>query len=181
MGAKVLEMVTGCNPHDTSGKSGATPAEITKKIKVSLFGILDDVCKQEKNNGETYCERVMKEWNGAEDANGPLFLGPRFGAEEFSVVHFAGPVTYGTTEVDKGKFLPPSQWQKAGIPPTCPQIDSFLTKNKDKVPQSLLDFFSEGASNAYYQYITRPDREGTVAGAAAGAGTTGATQAKTIV
>lgn len=181
--AKVLEMVTGCNPHDTSGKSGATAAEIKAKIKVSLFGILDDVCKQEKNNGVTYCERVMKQWNGATDANGPLFEGPKFGAEEFSVVHFAGPVKYGTTEVDKGKFLPPSQWEKAGIDPTCPQIDSFLTKNKDKVPQSLLDFFAEGASNEYYQYITRSDRDGTVAGADAGSttGLGGGQVAKTIV
>jgi myosin heavy subunit len=133
--AAVLEMTTGCNPHDTSGKSGATAADIKKKIKVSLFGILDDVCKQEKNTGVTYCERVMKQWTGAKDANGPLFEGPKFGAEEFSVVHFAGPVKYGTTEVDKTKFLPPSRWAKEGIDPTAPQIDSFLTKNKDKVPE----------------------------------------------
>jgi myosin heavy subunit len=179
--AKVLEMTTGCNPHDISGKTGATQAEIKKKMKISLFGILDDVCKQEKNTGVTYCERVMKQWTGAEDANGPLFEKPKFGAEEFSVVHFAGPVKYGTTEVDKVKFLPPSQWAKAGIDPTCPQIDSFLTKNKDKVPQSLLDFFAEKATNGYYQYITRPDREGTVAGSASGAGATGASAAKTIV
>ena len=179
--AKVLEMTTGCNPHDISGKTGATQAEIKKKMKISLFGILDDVCKQEKNNGVTYCERVMKQWTGAEDANGPLFEGPKFGAEEFSVVHFAGPVKYGTTEVDKEKFLPPSQWAKAGIDPTCPQIDSFLTKNKDKVPASLLQFFAEKATNSYYLYITRPDREGTVAGSASGAGSTGAGAAKTIV
>jgi myosin heavy subunit len=179
--AKVLEMTTGCNPHDISGKTGATQAEIKKKMKISLFGILDDVCKQEKNTGVTYCERVMKQWTGAEDANGPLFEKPKFGAEEFSVVHFAGPVKYGTTEVDKGKFLPPSQWAKAGIDPTCPQIDSFLTKNKDKVPESLLQFFAEKASNQYYTYITRPDRGGTVAGSASGAGSTGASAAKTIV
>jgi len=181
--AKVLEMVTGCNPHDTSGKSGATQAEIKKKIKISLFGLLDDVCKQEKNNGVTYCERVMKQWTGAKDENGPLFEGPRFGAEEFSVVHFAGPVKYGTTEVDKVKFLPPSMWAKNGIDPACPQIDSFLTKNKDKVPQSLLDFLTGSAKNEYYLYITRPDREGTVAGAAPGAttGAGGPAAAKTIV
>ena len=179
--AMVLEMVTGCNPHDISGKTGVSQSEINKKMKISLFGILDDVCKQEKNTGVTYCERVMKQWTGAEDANGPLFEKPKFGAEEFSVVHFAGPVKYGTTEVDKGKFLPPSQWEKNGIEPTCPQIDSFLTKNKDKVPQSLVDFFAENASNVYYQYITRPEREGTVAGSASGAGSTGAGAAKTIV
>jgi hypothetical protein len=179
--AMVLEMVTGCNPHDTSGKSGVGPAEIKKKIKISLFGILDDVCKQEKNNGVTYCERVMKQWNDAKDANGPLFIKPKFGAEEFEVVHFAGPVKYGTTEVDKVKFLPPSQWEKAGIDPTCPQIDSFLTKNKDKVPQSLLDFFTENSKNAYYLYINRPDREGTAVGSAQGGGSTGASAAKTTV
>lgn len=179
--AMVLEMVTGCNPHDTSGKTGATQADINKKIKVSLFGILDDVCKQEKNNGVTYCERVMKQWNGAKDANGPLFEGPKFGAEEFSVVHFAGPVKYGTTEVDKGKFLPPSQWEKEGIDPTCPQIDSFLTKNKDKVPESLLNHFTENSKNAYYLYIMRPDRENTAVGSASGAGSTGASAAKTTV
>lgn len=133
--AMVLEMTTGCNPHDTSGKTGATQKEIGAKIKISLFGILDDVCKQEKNTGVTYCERVVKQWKGKEDANGPLFIHPKFGAEEFEVVHFAGPVKYGTTEVDKGHFLPPSQWAKRGIDPTCPQIDSFLTKNKDKVPE----------------------------------------------
>ena len=179
--AAVLEMVTGCNPHDISGKTGVSQADIKKKMKISLFGILDDVCKQEKNTGVTYCERVMKQWDGAEDANGPLFEKPKFGAEEFSVVHFAGPVKYGTTEVDKGKFLPPSQWEKNNIDPKCPQIDSFLTKNKDKVPQSLLDFFAEKATNAYYQYITRPEREGTVAGSAQGGGSTGASAAKTIV
>ena len=179
--AKVLEMVTGCNPHDVSGKTGATPKDIKAKMKISLFGILDDVCKQEKNTGVTYCERVMKQWTGAEDANGPLFEAPRFGAEEFSVVHFAGPVKYGTTEVDKVKFLPPSQWDKQGIDKSCPQIDSFLTKNKDKVPQSLLDFFTENAKNDYYQHITRPDRDGTVAGSASGAGSTGASEMKTTV
>ena len=179
--AKVLEMVTGCNPHDTSGKSGVNAAEIKKKIKISLFGILDDVCKQEKNNGVTYCERVMKQWKGAADANGPLFIGPKFGAEEFEVVHFAGPVKYGTTEVDKGKFLPPSMWEKNGISPSCPQIDSFLTKNKDKVPQSLLDFFTENSKNDYYLYINRADRDGTVVGSASGAGSSGASAAKTTV
>ena len=177
--AKVLEMVTGCNPHDISGRTGATQAEIKKKMKNSLFGILDDVCKQEKNTGVTYCERVMKEWTGAEDANGPLFEKPRFGAEEFSVVHFAGPVKYGTTEVDKVKFLPPSMWAKNGIDEKCPQIASFLTKNKDKVPQSLLDFFAEKATNEYYQFITAPDRDGTLAGNPKGGG--GGGGAKTIV
>lgn len=188
--AAVLEMTTGYNPHDTSGKTGATQADIKKKVKKSLFGILDDVCKQEKNTGVTYCERVMKQWDGAKDANGPLFEKPRFGAEEFSVVHFAGPVKYGTTEVDKEKFLPPSQWAKNGIDPKCPVIDSFLTKNKDKVPQSLLDFFngcseawpdSTGCSNQYYRTIFDPGRGVTVTGAAAGGKSTGASQAKTIV
>jgi len=146
-------------------------------MKISLFGILDDVCKQEKNTGVTYAERVIKQWTGAEDANGPLFEKPKFGAESFGVVHFAGPVVYGTTEVDKGKFLPPSQWARNNVDPTCPQIDSFLTKNKDKVPQSLLDFFSEKAQNEYYQYITAPDRAGTLAGNPKG----GAKAAKTIV
>ena len=179
--AMVLEMVTGCNPHDTSGKTGMNQAGINKKIKISLFGILDDVCKQEKNNGVTYCERVMKQWNGAADANGPLFIGPKFGAEEFEVVHFAGPVKYGTTEVDKGKFLPPSMWEKNNIDPSCPQIDSFLTKNKDKVPQSLLDHFTENSKNEYYAYITRVREEGTVVGSAGGGGSTGASAAKTTV
>ena len=59
--AKVLEMVTGCNPHETKPGSGVPQAEINKKMKISLFGILDDVCKQEKNTGVTYCERVMKQ------------------------------------------------------------------------------------------------------------------------
>ena len=55
------------------------------------------MCKQERNNGVTYCERVIKSWDNAKDANGPLFLKPRFGSEEFSVVHFAGPVTCGSS------------------------------------------------------------------------------------
>ena len=53
---------------------------------------------------------------------GHLSLTHSLGAEEFTVVHFAGPVTYGTTEVDKGKFLPPSMWEKNGIEKTCPQV-----------------------------------------------------------
>jgi myosin heavy subunit len=188
--AAVLEMTTGCNPHDSSGRTGATAAEIKKKIKVSLFGILDDVCKQEKNDGVTYCNRVVKQWDGATDANGPLFFSPKFGKESFQVNHFAGPVQYGTTEVDKTKFLPPSMWEKEGIDPKCPVIDSFLTKNKDKVPQSLLDFFngrsealpdSTGCSNQYYRTIFNPDREVSVHGAAHGGKSTGASAAKTIV
>ena len=150
----VLEMMSGHNPHDI--RKGLAKAEVSKKVKTSLIGVLDDVCKQDKNDGTTYCERAAKQWNGKKDANGPLFEGPKFGAEEFTVIHFAGPVKYGTTEVDKVKFLPPSMWEKNGIDLKCPQIESFVTKNKDKVPQSLLDFFAEKASNDYYQYITAP-------------------------
>ena len=97
----------------------------------------------------------MKQWTGKKDANGPLFEGPKFGFEEFTVIHFAGPVKYGTTEVDKVKFLPPSMWEKNGIDLKCPQIESFVTKNKDKVPQSLLDFFSEKAGNEYFLHIDK--------------------------
>ena len=65
----------------------------------------------------------------------------------FTVVHFAGPVTYGTTVVDKEKFLPPSQWERANISPECPKIDDFVNKNRDNIPQSLLDFFTEQSTN----------------------------------
>ena len=37
--AAVLQMNSGCNPHDISGKSGATAAQIKKKKKTSTFGI----------------------------------------------------------------------------------------------------------------------------------------------
>ena len=94
--------------------------------------------------------------------------------------HLFGPalwsrpqVTYGTTEVDKSQFKPPSMWEQLKIEPDCPQIDSFLTKNKDKVPQSLLDFFKT-AQNEHYTHITRQKP-----GAAAGGGAAGG--AKTIV
>jgi hypothetical protein len=48
-------------------------AEVAKKVKTSLIGILEDVCKMEKNTGITYCERVNEKWKGAKDPNGPLF------------------------------------------------------------------------------------------------------------
>jgi myosin heavy subunit len=181
--AMVLEMVAGHNPHDK--KKGLAKTEITKKVKVSLVGILDNTCKMETNDGTNYCEAVDKQWRGKKDANGPLFEGPRFGAEEFTVVHFAGPVKYGTTEVDKVKFLPPSQWEKAGIDPLCPQIDSFVTKNKDKVPQSLLDHLTEHVTNDYFKRIDAKriarEKEADRASAAEGStpGRSGA--AKTIV
>ena len=146
--AAVLEMVSGYNPHDL--KRGVPSAEIKRKIKRSLFGILDDVCKQEKNTGVTYCEQDTSEWRGEVDDNGPLFEGSKFGAEVFTIHHFAGAVEYGLTEVDKQQFLPPSQWARAGIDSNCAKIDSFVTKNKDKVPQSLLDFFGAHAQNSYY-------------------------------
>ena len=92
----------------------------------------------------------MKQWNvDVYDTDGlegcgnkagltPLFMKPKFGMEEFSVVHFAGPVKYGVTEVDKQKFLPKSMWGKEKIPADSPTIDSFTTKNRDKVPESLV-------------------------------------------
>ena len=51
----------------------------------------------------------------------------------FSVVHFAGPVKYGVTEVDKTKFLPKSRWAKEKISEDSPTIDGFTVKNRDKV------------------------------------------------
>ena len=42
-----------------------------------MFGVLDDVCKQEKNTGVQYCEQASKIWKGAKDENGPLFGAPR--------------------------------------------------------------------------------------------------------
>lgn len=50
-------------------------------------------------------------------------------------------------------FLGKSLWKSKGIDEGCPVIDSFLTKNMDKVPQSLLDFFAEHSANEYYQHI----------------------------
>lgn len=154
--AMVLEMVSGHNPHDQ--KAGLPKGEVTKKVKGSLIGILEDVCKMEKNTGITYCERVNEKWKGREDANGPLFHGPKGAAEAFTVVHFAGPVTYGTTVVDKEKFLPPSQWDRAGISPDCPKIDDFVNKNRDNIPESLLDFFTERSTNAYFKRIDKSRR-----------------------
>ena len=49
-------MVSGHNPHDK--KKGLAKAEVNKKVKCSLVGILDDVCKQEKNDG-TLTERTL--------------------------------------------------------------------------------------------------------------------------
>ena len=183
--AMVLEMMSGHNPHDI--RKGLAKAEVSKKVKTSLIGVLDDVCKQDKNDGTTYCERAAKQWNGKKDANGPLFEGPKFGAEEFTVIHFAGPVKYGTTEVDKVKFLPPSMWEKNGIDLKCPQIESFVTKNKDKVPQSLLDFFSEKAGNEYFLHIDKrrkarlAEAERAGGGAAASPGKSPGAGPKTIV
>ena len=151
--AMVLEMVSGHNPHDQ--KNGLAKSAVAKKVKVSLIGILEDVCKMQKNTGETYCERVKEKWNVAEDANGPLFHGPKGAAEAFTVVHFAGPVEYGTTAVDKQKFLPRSQWDRAKISPDCPTIDDFVDKNRDNIPQSLLDFFTEKSSNGYFGESTK--------------------------
>ena len=34
-------------------------------------GILDDTCKQDSATDETFCERLVKQWDGAKDANGP--------------------------------------------------------------------------------------------------------------
>ena len=154
--AMVLEMVSGHNPHDK--KAGVAKGAVAKKVKVSLIGILEDVCKMEKNTGITYCERVNEKWKGATDPNGPLFHGPKGAAEAFTVVHFAGPVTYGTTVVDKEKFLPPSQWERANISPECPKIDDFVNKNRDNIPQSLLDFFTEQSTNEYFKRIDKARR-----------------------
>ena len=151
--AMVLEMNSGQNPHDISGKSGATAADRKKKQKKSTFGILDDTCKQDSATDETFCERLVKQWDGAKDANGPLFMKPKFGMEEFSVVHFAGPVKYGVTEVDKTKFLAKSRWAKEKIPEDSPTIDGFTTKNKDKVPDSLVKWLFESSKNAYMVLI----------------------------
>jgi hypothetical protein len=54
----------------------------------------------------------------------PLFMKPKFGMEEFSVVHFAGPVKYGCTAVDKVHFLPRSRWERQGIANDAPTRDS---------------------------------------------------------
>ena len=80
----------------------------------------------------------------------PLFVKPKFGMEEFSVVHFAGPVKYGVTEVDKQKFLPKSMWGKEKIPADSPTIDSFTTKNRDKVPESLVKCLCWDTRTSYY-------------------------------
>ena len=158
--AAVLEMNSGCNPHDISGKSGATAKEINVKKKRSTFGILDDVCKQESATDEAFCERLVKQWDGKTDANGPLFLRPKFGMEEFSVVHFAGPVKYGCTEVDKVKFAAKSRWDKEKIPHDSATIDGFTTKNRDKVPASLVKFMQSTATNAFF-VLVYAQQEGT--------------------
>eukprot|EP01051_Picozoa_sp_SAG22_P001532 SAG22_NODE_61_length_23387_cov_34.380582_20_plen_444_part_00 len=114
----------GHNPHDgPAPPSGqASPKPVRDKKRKSLFGLLDDAGKKESNEGSHYCDSVVKKWDGAKDANGPLFVKPKFNnkegrPEEFTVIHFAGPVVYGTTNVDKTKFLPPSQWgsPRAGV------------------------------------------------------------------
>ena len=101
--AAVLQMNSGCNPHDISGKSGASATEMKTKKKMSTFGILDDCCKQESTQDEVFCERLTKRWGedgpyetkglegcGNKEGLAPLFMKPKFGMEEFSVVHFAG-------------------------------------------------------------------------------------------
>jgi len=67
-------------------------------------------------------------------------------------------VEYGTTAVDKQKFLPRSQWDRAKISPDCPTIDDFVDKNRDNIPQSLLDFFTEKSSNGYFKRIDKMRR-----------------------
>jgi myosin heavy subunit len=168
--AMVLEMISGHNPHDADGRSGATAAEVRQKIKGSLFGILDDTCKQAKNRGEQYCEGAVAKWRGAKDANGELFeYKDQFAREKFKVVHFAGPVEYGVTEVDKEHFKPPSEWKRLGIQPGCAQIDSFVTKNKDRVPASLLAFLRTHATNAYYTHVAEQAEAAAEASEAAAA------------
>ena len=73
----------------------------------------------------------MKQWNvDVYDTDGlegcgnkagltPLFMKPKFGMEEFSVVHFAGPVKYGVTEVDK-------VWRRSPPPPVHAGPKDFL-------------------------------------------------------
>lgn len=46
-------------------------------------------------------------------------------------------------------------WEKNGISKSCSQIASFVTKNKDKVPVSLLEFFTANASNKYFKRIDK--------------------------
>ena len=167
--AMVLEMISGHNPHDGVVAAGvASPRPVRDKKKRSLFGLLDDACKNEKNEGSHYCASVVKQWTDAAgkpkcDANGPLFIAPKFNnkegrPEEFTVIHFAGPVVYGTTVVDKQKFSPPSQWQR-GVTldktgqPTAGTIESFLDKNKDRVPTSLLELFATEATNELYKQV----------------------------
>ena len=66
------------NRHD--GKLGTAKDAMKQKAKKSMCGLLDDVCKQERNNRVTNCERGIKAWDNAKDANGPVFIKPRFGS-----------------------------------------------------------------------------------------------------
>eukprot|EP01052_Picozoa_sp_SAG31_P015862 SAG31_NODE_1032_length_10231_cov_3.718417_2_plen_1552_part_00 len=92
-------------------------------------------------------------WKDAYDNNGPLFQADRFwtikGTDKFckfAVVHFAGPVEYTTYAVvkDVGKD---GQFE-------CVQneaeehreiIDSFITKNADKIEETVQKYFFSGA------------------------------------
>ena len=93
---------------------------------------------------------MVKQWKDGKDANGPLFIKSKFNnkegrPEDFTVIHFAGPVTYGTTVVDKQMFLAPSLWANKGVPldkhghPTAGTIDSFLGGRT--VADQLVTFF----------------------------------------
>ena len=177
--AAVLQMCSGMNPHDN--KNGVTKAAISKQVTASVFGILDDVCKQESGKDESYCERISKEWDGKKDKNGPLFHKARFGMEEFTVIHFAGPVTYGVTPVDKLKFLPPSRWSKSGIPEDSPIIDGFTTKNRDKIPASLIEFLETNSQNTYFSSLCVMANQMAAEAAAASSGKSGKKAAVTIV
>ena len=66
-----------------------------------------------------------------------------------------GPVKYGVTEVDKTKFLPKSRWarEEPRILEDAPTIDGFLTKNRDKVPDSLVAYLRGKSQNAFFGLV----------------------------
>lgn len=133
-------------------------------------------------------------WKHSYDDNGDLMQYDRSwmledgsgNPSKFAVVHFAGPVVYTAyavvknakmnkkTGVPEFECVPDEEKEKRGI------IDSFITKNADKIESTVRDFFFGPSTNEFYSRLNGKTAAGqTVVGKGVGGGTAQDASAKT--
>eukprot|EP01119_Soliformovum_irregulare_P020308 TRINITY_DN6548_c0_g1_i8.p1 TRINITY_DN6548_c0_g1~~TRINITY_DN6548_c0_g1_i8.p1 ORF type:complete len:1188 (-),score=488.31 TRINITY_DN6548_c0_g1_i8:69-3632(-) len=108
--------------------------DLLEKKPICVLSLLDEESKFPKANAGTFCQKLTTNFAGSKKH--PYFQLPRFGKNQFTVVHYAGQVTYSTEGfIEKNKDF------------IVPEHISLLEKSGNKFVASLFAKFwaSQGA------------------------------------